>query len=246
MNSENIQSFAIPGTGFNYTGANINTLQSFENTIALGLLDESGSTTGFAKQMEAAVQEIIKSLRHSPRADNLIYRHCHFGTNFREVHGFLPLSQINEAMYDGCYRPGGQTTLYDSARRVILEMLDYGQQQAAQRYTCNGLIYILTDGQDYGSTYGVNNVKEALIQATSSEDLESLVTILIGVNDSPNIQKDLADFAQNAGFTRYVPMKDATEKSLAQLANFVSHSISSQSQALGTGGPSQQINSLTF
>jgi hypothetical protein len=72
----------LPGGGYGYTGAPVDTLTSFENTIALGLLDESGSTGGFAKDMEKAVKAIIKSLRLSPRADNLIYRHCHFATGF--------------------------------------------------------------------------------------------------------------------------------------------------------------------
>jgi hypothetical protein len=41
-------------------------------------------------------------------------------------------------------------------------------------------------------------------------------------------------------------MKSADEASLAQLTNGISQSISSQSQALGTGGPSQQIQSLVI
>lgn len=246
MESQQLQSFMIPGSGYGYTGAQIDTLTSFENTLALGLLDESGSTNSYAKDMEAAVKEIVKSLRRSPRADNLIYRHCHFGTHFREHHGFMPLAQINESMYDGCYKPGGATSLYDSCDRVIRELMDYAEKQAAEKYMCNGVIYIITDGLDYGSTLRQSDVKKALSKAISTEALESLITILIGVNSDPSVQKGLQDFQQEVGFTRYVPIDQANEKSLAKLANFVSQSISSQSQALGTGGPSQQIQSLTF
>ncbi len=246
MSSEQLQQFTIPGTGYGYKGAAVNTLASFENTIAVGLFDESGSTNSFARQMELAAKEVVKSLQHSPRADNLIYRQCHFGTDFREHHGYTPLSQINLDLYDGCYHPGGRTTLYDSCDRVIVETLDYATQQAAQRYLCNGIIYIVTDGQDYGSIRKQLDNKTALIKAVSSEVLESLVTILIGVNDEPSIQQSLQDYATNVGFTRYLPIGGATEKSLAKMANFISASVSSQSQALGTGGPSQQIASLTF
>jgi uncharacterized protein YegL len=243
MNSQPLQSYLLPGGGYGYTAAPVETLTSFENTLALGLLDESGSTGSFARQMELCQKEIIKSLRHSPRADNLIYRHCHFGTNFREHHGWVPLGQISEDQYDGCYQPGGQTALYDSCDRVIREMLDYAQKQAAQKYLCNGIIYIMTDGRDLGSTLRERDVKTALGTAIASEALESLITILIGVNDDASIQADLQKFAHNVGFTQYIPLKDASEKSLAKLANFISKSISAQSQALGTGGPSQ---SLTF
>jgi uncharacterized protein YegL len=241
--SQQLQSFLIPGGNYGYTGTQVDQLTSFENTLAVGLLDESGSTTGFARDMELCVKEIIKSLRHSPRADNLMYRHCHFGTNFREVHGYKPLAQINPDDYDNCYQPGGRTALYDSYDRVFTELIDYAEKQAAQKYLCNGVVYGISDGQDYGSTLGRKDVRLKLARAISSEALESLITILIGVNDDSQIQDDLQKFANEVGFTQYIPVAKADEKTLAKVANFVSQSISSQSQALGTGGPSK---SLTF
>ena len=50
-------------------------------------------------------------------------------------------------------------------------------------------------------------------------------------------------FKHEAGFQQFVSIKKATEKELAKLGGFISKSISSQSQALGSGGVSQ---SLTF
>lgn len=237
----NLPSFALPGSNYGYTGLRIDELTSFENTICTGLLDESGSTNSFARQMELCVKEIVKSLRMSPRGDNLIYRHCHFGTNFREVHGFLPLSQLNEDMYDGCYQNGGTTALYDSCDNVIRATQDYAAKQAALRYTCNGIIFIITDGQDLGSTLRESDVKKSLEQAIQSETLESLMTILIGVNDDARIQQSLQSFSQNCNFTQYVKISDASEKTLAKLANFISKSVQAQSQHLGSGGPSQPL-----
>lgn len=242
--SEELQSFQIPGAGFGYTAMNVDDLAP-DNTVAAGLLDESGSTTGFAKQMEKCVQAIIKSLRNSPRAENLLYRHCHFGTRFREFHGYRQLSQINPDDYDGCYQPGGATHLYDSEVNLLKATLDYCQQQTAKKYMCNGIVYIITDGCDYGSTLTEKEVTAAMQDIRSSEDCESMLVILIGVNDDPSIQAKLKQHADNCGFDQYVPLKDADEKTLAQLADFISQSISSQSQALGTGGPSQPI-SMTF
>jgi hypothetical protein len=43
------------------------------------------------------------------------------------------------------------------------------------------------------------------------------------------------------GITQFIDAGDATKGKLAKLAAFVSQSISSTSQALGTGGPSQAI-----
>jgi uncharacterized protein YegL len=241
--SQNMASFMVPGGGYGYTGMRVDAIQCPDNTVATGLLDESGSTTSFARPMELCVKEVIKSLRSSPRADNLLYRHTHFGSRFREIHGFKALPQINVDDYDGCYQPGGCTTLFDSEIKVIQSTRDYCAQQTKKKFMCNGFIYIITDGCDYGSVLTQGMVREELAKAISSEDMESLMTILIGVNPDPKIQQGLADHAAFCGFTQYVPLDNADEKTLAKLADFVSRSLSSQSQSLGTGGPSQ---SLTF
>lgn len=231
----------IPGSNYGYTGTKVDDLESFENTIAIGLLDESGSTNAFAKDMEKAVGNIVKSLRYSDEVDNLIYAHYHFGTNFREFHGFKPLSQCNETDYDGCYQPGGMTTLFDSTHKVVNFMGDYAKQQAAKRYNCNGIIYIITDGADNGSTLKTGDVRQALEQVASNEDLESLMTILIGVNDKPEVKQKLEAFQKEAGLTQFEHIKDATPENLAKITNFISKSVSSQSQSLGSGGPSQSL-----
>lgn len=241
MNSSSLQGFKVPGSSYGYTATPIADVMTNEITLAVGLLDESGSTISFRREMELAVKEIVKSLRHSPRADNLMYRHCHFGTLCREVHGFQPLAQINVDDYDGCYQSGGKTSLYDSSVQMIAETLHYAEQHEANRNVCNAIIFIITDGCDYGSSLKVHDVKATLAQAITSEKLESLVTILIGVNDDPSIQQELQDFQKEVGFTQYVKLNDASQKSLAKLANFVSQSIAAQSQSLGTGGPSQSL-----
>lgn len=246
MDSQALQSFMLPGSGYGYTGTNIDDLTNFENTIGTGLLDESGSTRAFARQMELTVKEIVRSLRHSPAADKLIYRHAHFDSVFREIHGFKPLMECHEDDYDGIWSGGGQTALYNSCDQVIQSTLDYAEKQAAKRYVVNGIVYILTDGQNYllsGKSLTEDDVKNSLAKAIASEALESLMTILIGVNEDPGIRRDLEAFHTNAGFTQFVPIEKADEKNLARVANFVSQSIQSQSQSLGSGGPSQ---SLTF
>ena len=53
-------------------------------------------------------------------------------------------------------------------------------------------------------------------------------------------QRFLDGFATEAGM-KYLSAGDATNGKLAKLAEFVSQSVSSQSQSLGTGGPSQTI-----
>jgi len=70
--------------------------------------------------------------------------------------------------------------------------------------------------------------------------LESLVTVLVAIN-ATQCQRELDAFRGEAGLTHYIDMGDATASKLAKLGGFISQSVSSQSQAIGTGGPSQQI-----
>lgn len=239
------QSFMIPGGGFGYTGTPIDDLSNVDNTIATAFFDESGSTRSYARQMERCIQEVIKSLRHSPAADRLIYRQVHFDHEIREFHGFKPLSDCNEGDYDGCWAGGGQTNLYGCEENVIRATIDYAEKQAAKHFNVNAIIYGITDGAHF---FPSGNVKEdstikAMEDAVNNEALESIMSILIGVNDNDDVQTELKRHAQAVGFTQYIPLKDADEKTLAKLANFISQSVQSQSQALGSGGPSQ---SLTF
>src|SRR5690606_27438132 len=105
-----------------------------------------------------------------------------------------------------------------------------------------GLVVVLTDGVDVGSTFRAHNVKEALQRALKSEALESLVSILIGINvQDAEVSKFLAKFKDEAGFGQYIEAKDASPKTFAKIAGFISKSVSSQSQAVGSKAPSQPI-----
>ena len=83
-------------------------------------------------------------------------------------------------------------------------------------------------------------IRDKIAQVVQGEKLESLVTILIGIN-AANYRRQLDTFSQEAGLTHYIDMGDVTPQKLAKLEGFVSQSVSSQAQARGTGGPSQNI-----
>ena len=243
--SQGLQSFTLPGSGYGYTGAAIDDLPSNENTIAFGLIDESGSTRAYARQMELGVQEFIRSLRHCTTKDKLIYRHCHFDTDFREVHGFKPLMSCLEKDYDGCWAGGGQTALYKSECEVFSALLDYAEKQAAKRYIVNGFGFEITDGMNYlpGDPTTQDDSKNWMARCMVSESLESLVTICIGINKDPGVRRALEEHAKYVGFTQFIPIEDANEKSLAKIMGFLSRSLQAQSQMINQGGPSA---SLTF
>lgn len=249
----------IPSSNYGYSAAKIDSLSATEYTLVTVVVDESGSTSGFRAGMESCVQEIIKACRRSARADNLMLRLVMFGTNMREAHGFKLLEHCNPGDYKGICQNGGCTALFDSAESAILATSAYAQQLTDNDFTVNGLVVVITDGDDTEHKSTKSQVWKALESCVNSESMESLVSILIGVNiNNPMISTYLENFANDIQtktdpasglsttvkvpkFTQYVELDKADEKTLARLAEFVSKSISSQSQALGTGGASKLL-----
>lgn len=233
----------LPGTGYSFSAKRIDQLGATEYTLVGIAGDRSGSVSGFQKELEACVKEVVQACRHSPRADNLMLRFTTFDSQLTEVHGFRPLSECDVAKYDGTFNPGGMTALYDATVNALSAITLYGESLSKQDYDCNAIVFVLTDGADNMSKMTPAEIKKAIQAAVKGESLESLLTILVGVNvQEPQVAAYLTKLKTDAGFDQYVELQDATQKTLAKLAKFVSQSISSQSQALGTGGPSQTLS----
>ena len=108
-------------------------------------------------------------------------------------------------------------------------------------FLANGIVFIITDGDDNSSQATPNMIKKQVKQAVKGEEIESLISILIGINVGYCTQY-LDEFKQQAELDQYIDAGNVTKGKLAKLADFVSQSVSSQSQALGSGGASQNIS----
>lgn len=240
-----MQSFSIGNGQFGFSGVGVaGLIGATEYTLVTICVDVSGSTSGFIRAMTDAVVEIVRACRQSPRADNLLIRVVAFNDKLREVHGFKLLSEISDGDYARAFFCGGMTALYDATGTSVDATVQYAESLRKQDFDVNAIAFLITDGGDNDSSYTQSQVKQAIAKARSSEMLESLLAILVGVNvKDPQLSSLLQDFKANAELDQYVELQDATAKTLARLAAFVSKSISSQSQALTSGGPSQ---TLTF
>lgn len=240
-------SHTISGSSYGYSAARIGDLGASEYTLGTLVVDISGSVQSFAKQIEAAVKGVVKvcSSDSNPRADNMMLRIVLFNQKVHEVHGFKPLRECNLNDYTGIISPSGTTALYDATYTSVKAATQYAEQLVAQDYDVNACVFVLTDGGEYprnNSTATRKMCAEALRDAVQSEALESITSILIGINTATGgVGALLTQFKDEVGFTQYVDIANATDKELAKLTGFVSRSFSSQSQSLKTGGPSQSL-----
>jgi len=238
-----MEQFALKTSHYGFSGTRIEDLGASEYTLCTIVQDDSSSVEYYKMEMEKTIKKIVEACLKSPRADNLMIRFCKFANAFTEVHGFKRLQTIKQTDYDGVLGGGGMTALFDASENAIAATNMYGKKLTENDFSTNGIVFIVTDGMDNVSKLLPKHVRAALQDATKKEYLESLVSILVGVNPSNEAMLDdyLNRFHQEAGITQYVNIGEASPNKLARLAEFVSKSISQQSQALGTGGPSQSL-----
>lgn len=233
----------IGGSNFTFKGTRITRLGASAYTLVTIAVDETGSVSGFADELKKMLVAVVESCKKSPRSDNLLIRVVTFGSQHQngvnEIHGFKQLSEINCGNYPDI-NPSGMTPLCDAVYSAVGAMNAYGSQLNAEDFDVNAIAFVITDGGENSSVATMNMVKDELRKAVKGEMVESMVSVLIGINAS-DCADILRQFKEEAGMTHFVDAGEATKGKLAKLAGFVSRSISSQSQALGTGGPSTTI-----
>jgi hypothetical protein len=230
--------------GFSFSGVRTEHLGATEYTLVSIAVDETGSTDGFENDLRNSLIVAVEACQKSPRSDNLLLRVIKFSTSFHngveEIHGFIPLADIDPQNDYPTFRPGGMTPLYDAVFSSVGAVNAYAKKLMDDDFLPNGIAFIITDGFDNHSTTTPNMIKQEIDKAVTGEDIESLITILIGIN-AQDYRAELENFQREADIDQYIDAGDATKGKLAKLADFVSQSVSSQAQVVGSGGPSQNI-----
>ncbi|MFA6131429.1 MAG: hypothetical protein WC730_04200 [Patescibacteria group bacterium] len=230
--------------GFSFSGIRTEHLGATEYTLVTIAIDVTGSVDGFEQELRQCLIAAVEACQKSPRSDNLLLRVILFSGRLsggiEELHGFKPLADIDPQKDYPALVTGGGTPLRDACYSAVGAMNAYGKKLADDDFGVNGITFTITDGDDTMSSATEEMISDEMKKAISGEILESLVSVLIGIN-AARYKTTLENFQRNAGITQYIDAGQATKGKLAKLAQFVSQSVSSQSQALGTGGPSQNI-----
>lgn len=234
------------GSGYAFSAVNLDDVEASEVTLVTLVVDTSYSLDGQAKSLEKMIKAAVKSCQKSPRAENVMIRLVTFNRTDHEEHGFKLLSTISPDDYDDTITIQGNTLLFDSSAHALEAVQKYGKDLNDIQCLTNAIVFFITDGADTHSTYTPTTIKNLISNIRQSEDLDSLATVLIGMNKESYVQTYLDKFKDDAGLDHYHEMGDVTPEKLAKLAGYISTSIQSSSQALGTGGPSKTLNSVSF
>ena len=229
-------------SNFEFSGKKFDELGAAEYTLACIEVDVSGSVSGYDQDLVKALENIVKACEKDPKSENMLVRVSTFNATLAEVHGFVPLDDIKSKDYGQYINPAGGTALYDATLDAIECTQKYGENLVDMDYGCNAILFIVTDGEENSSRIGSpKNIVNRIEAIRKAEKIESVKVILIGVGDQTGVQQALDDFHKNAKIDQYLWVGEATPSKLAKLAEFISQSISSTSQALGTGAQSQNL-----
>lgn len=244
MIKSRLLSLPIQGSTFGFSATRLEDLGASEYTLVVLSADDSGSVSGFVRDIERCIKDVVKACHQSPRADNPMVRFTRFASSCAEVHGFKPLATCQPSHYDKALQGDGMTRLYDATFNAVESVVRYAEDLHRGGFAANGIVFVLTDGMDNMSSATAKQVAAALTAARKAETLESLISILVGVNvKDAQVSRYLQTFADEGGFTQYVELEGADAGTLARLAAFVQKSILQQSMLLGTG---QQGATLRF
>jgi uncharacterized protein YegL len=246
MGTDETQVIKIAGAGnFQFSAIRIEDLGATEYSLVTIVCDVSGSVETFKDGLLKMIKTVVAACKKNPRAENLLLRLLVFNSQITEIHGFKELSSIDPDKYDPL-NPDGFTALFDASYDGVGATLEFAKRLIEQDFNCNGVVYIITDGMDNRSRMTPSGIKKKILEALSNEQIESLSTILIALHDpnsgwAADVKDALDRFHKDAGLNAFVDIGAATPQKLAKLANWVSESVSSTSQALGTGAPSQVL-----
>lgn len=227
---------------FQFSAIGMEKLDASEYTIVNVLVDESSSVRGFKDTLEDAMGTVLDSCQKHPRSENLLIRSAAFSSrDIREITGFTTLSSADRGMF--IVQPSGMTPLWDATLDAVETTASYAKSLSDQDYFCNGIVFVITDGMENSSqrVSRMSQITDAVNKIRLDESLESIRMVLIGVNDA-HLITELTAFKDEAGFDEYISVENVDAGSLAKLAQFISQSISSTSQSLGSGGPSKAVN----
>jgi len=237
--------------GFQYSRVSIERLLATSYTLGTLNIDITGSLGGREKDLERIMSEIVEKLQDEDTAQNILWRVVVFNNEVgvKEIHGFKLLQDIEPSKdYTGIYCDGG-TPLFDAVGSSIEATLVEAEHLYDEEFAVNGILVIVTDGDDNASDLDAEDIKDNTDRAMRGEKIESFRTILVGVNPNSSdinwknyVSKKLSEFQVKANLSEYHDIDDFTDDAIKKIILQVSSITSDTSKVLGSGGPSQ----LTF
>jgi hypothetical protein len=217
-------------------------LVAAEYTLVTLVLAKTQATVEFTERLHRIKRKVVESClkEHRPdyqRAELVLLRVTQFDDQVHEVHGFLPLPQVDAGGYvtSECK---GRGQLHVAAFEAVGVTTAFARTLAERDYLVNGLVVVVTCDWDDGSAKSLERATGATRGEAGDGNLESLKTILIDVASQGGEERRHA-VSKALGFSADLGTDDADDLTIDRVVEFIAREVVATSQALGTGGPSK-------
>lgn len=146
-------------------------------TLALVILDESGSMTDDQDQVVKEFDENLVAIKGSKQAEEILLSVWAFNSKSRMIHSFLTLDLVDN-LTD--YHPHDETALYDTILDGLTSLVDYEAElrKSGMRIKLN--VSVITDGDDNKSAASASDVKKVVTDILAKRENSTFNLIALG------------------------------------------------------------------
>jgi hypothetical protein len=178
-------------------GVPLQQLTSNEVTLAMNIIDMSGSMSNHAGQLiQAYNKDYLAAMAGSTAADDILVSTILFNDRVQLYHGYLNLLDA-PPLTNAAYDPDGMTALYDAVASGLTNMVVYAQHLRQCGVMVRCIVIVYSDGEDNASQHAAAAVKRA-----SQELLQHEIYTLayVGFRSGGVSAKELQKLAAKIGF----------------------------------------------
>lgn len=178
-------------------GMPLSALATNDVTLAMNIVDMSGSMQPFASELISAYNDdYLAAMALSPSADDILVSTVFFDDDVHLFHGYVSLEDAPR-LSDYGYRPGATTALYDAVAAALTNMVLYSQQLRQSGVTVRCLVLVYSDGEDNASRQPASAVRRA-VQELLKHEIYTLA--YVGFRDGGITEQALRRMADAIGF----------------------------------------------
>lgn len=142
-------------------GAPLDQLASNEVTLAMNIIDMSGSMGPYAADLISSYnRDYLEAMRSSTAVDDILVSTILFNNHVTLMHGYVPLPDA-PPLTRSHYLPDRSTALYDAVAAGLTNMVLYAQQLRQSGVMVRCLVIVYSDGGDNASKQRARDVRRA-------------------------------------------------------------------------------------
>lgn len=171
-------------------GAPLTSLQGNEVTLAMNIIDMSGSMAPYTHDLiQSYNDDYLEALAGSLAAEDILVSTILFDSGIHLFHGYLTVTDV-PLLTSHDYRPGGSTALYDAVAAGLTNMVLYAQQLRQNGVMVRCLAIVYSDGEDNASRQTATSVRRAVRELLKQEIyIMAYVGFRAGGIDQPEVRR---------------------------------------------------------